>query len=53
MESSQSYPGWPLRNYLAFIAIHFKLNNCAVLAFRLRDRSAKTSLLLDIEWEDN
>ncbi|CAG2170313.1 unnamed protein product, partial [Oppiella nova] len=51
--SSQSYPGWPLRNYLAFIAIHFKLNNCAVLAFRLRDRSAKTSLLLDIEWEDN
>ncbi|CAG2105373.1 unnamed protein product, partial [Medioppia subpectinata] len=48
--SSHEYPGWPLRNYLALIAVHFKLTECSVLAIRLRERSVKTSLLLDIEW---
>ncbi|XP_054163374.1 ubiquitin-like modifier-activating enzyme ATG7 [Oppia nitens] len=51
--SSQQYPGWPLRNYLTFISIRYKLNKCCVLALRLRENSVKSSLLLDIEWQQS
>ena len=51
--SNEEYPGWPLRNYLAFITHKFKLSYCSVLAIRLREKSVKNSLLFDLKLESS
>ncbi len=51
--TSDQYPGWPLRNFLAFINYHFKLNQCSVISYRRRAKSVQNSVVFEIQLDSS
>lgn len=50
---SDQYPGWPLRNYLAFICFFFKLNECSIISYKRRAKSVENSIIFEVEMDSS
>lgn len=55
--ANQTYPGWPLRNYLCLIAVQFKINTVKIIRIRKGQSTPKSkvelqhSLVLEVTYQ--